>query len=83
MNCSAFSVGVLLLPKPLVGWKEENFGISDSPAYLPAQIPSAGAVQRGDLRNSPRPWPTVATQGHTVLGQTGRQRFACGTVGEA
>ena len=71
---AAFSGGARAkLPMPLEGMKEENFGIFDSPAYLPAQIPSAGAKcsARGLAKLAAAMANGGQIQGHTVLGQTG------------
>lgn len=58
---------------PLDQMKEEGLGVFDSPAYLPAQIPSAGAKcsARGLAKLAAAMANGGQIQGHTVLGQTG------------
>ena len=71
---AAFSGGARAkLPMPLDGMKEENFGIFDSPAYLPAQIPSAGAKcsARGLAKLAAAMANGGQIQGQIVLGKTG------------
>ena len=71
---AAFSGGARAkLPMPLDGMKEENFGIFDSPAYLPAQIPSAGAKcsARGLAKLAAAMANGGQIQGQIVLGKAG------------